>query len=155
MEIKILEDRIQNSYLGDKNIATIIKKFIYGKVIERNEDNVKEEYSIYYNKKHGEYKKWYRNGVLAIKCTYNYGKIEGECKEWYDNGKLDRQRIYKDGIMNGEYKKWQPNGELRIECYYKDGYREGVYRSWKRGVLTSYCMYVKGELFVEKRSIYY
>ena len=74
MEVKILEDRAGNSYLGDKNISSIVNKFIYGKVIERNEDNVKE-YSIKYYKKHGEYKQWYTNGQLRLECTYKDDKL--------------------------------------------------------------------------------
>ena len=39
MEVKILEDRVGNSYLGDKNISSIVNKFIYSKVLnECNED---------------------------------------------------------------------------------------------------------------------
>jgi len=89
MEIKILEDRIQTSYLGDKNISRIVKKFIYSKVIQYDEEyDLKEEYSIKYNKRHGEYKAWYENEVLKIQSSYRDGKLKGIYREWYENGQL-------------------------------------------------------------------
>ena len=143
MEVKILEDRIQNSYLGDKNIASIIKKFIYSKVIQFNEQyGLKEEYSIKYNKKYGEYISIYPNGQIAKKCFYIEGKEEGECKIWWPNAVLKEHIYYRNGEINGEYKYWNHEGVLRIQCTYKYNKLEGEYKEWwPNGNMFKECNY--------------
>ena len=55
----------------------------------------------------GEYKKWYKDGQLAIDANYKNDKLDGEYKEWYENGQLEIDAKYSNGkeIYRYEYSK--------------------------------------------------
>lgn len=47
--------------------------------------------------KDGEFKKWWKNGQLAVHSFLKNGVLEGEYKRWNEDGKFLRHHIYKDG----------------------------------------------------------
>ena len=61
--------------------------------------NIKETYLVIDNKREGEYKEYYGNGIrsnqqLWIICNYINDKIEGEYKQYWKNGQLCEQGVY-------------------------------------------------------------
>ena len=92
----------------DNNIANIIEDYIQGYVEEYNrlqgvkdppsrETHTKARYRVKYGIKNGEYKEWYRNGVLRIYTTYKDGNIHGEYKAYWSNNRLMLSFIYNEG----------------------------------------------------------
>jgi antitoxin component YwqK of YwqJK toxin-antitoxin module len=62
--------------------------------------------------KHGESKKYYASGRLAIKSFWKDGKKEGEELQWHVNGQLGRKCFWKDGKVEGEETRWHKNSQL-------------------------------------------
>ena len=125
IELNILKDRLQNSYLGDINLSIFVNKFIYGKVIETD-----KEYETKYCIKHGLYKQYYENGSLEYMSTYKNGKLDGEYKEWSEKGILVEHSYYKDSLLHGEYNLYYASGKLFREGVYINGKREGEFKEW-------------------------
>ena len=125
IELNILKDRLQKSYLGDMNLSIFVNKFIYEKVIETD-----KEYETKYCIKHGLYKQYYENGSLEYVSTYKNGKLDGEYKEWSEDGILLEHSYYRDGKLNGEYKLYYDSGKIFREGVYIIGEREGEFKEW-------------------------
>lgn len=130
-----------------------------------------ENYTVFNDKKEGEYKKWfkdknghlhiqcaylnnkleggcskwYRNGQLWVQCTHKNGKEEGEYKRWHDNGQLLERYICVNDKIEGEYKRWHSNGQLWEQRTYTNGKREGEYKMWcGSGQLSEHHFYTNG-----------
>jgi antitoxin component YwqK of YwqJK toxin-antitoxin module len=80
----------------DNNIANIIDDYIQG-YFEEYIRLGKARYIVKYGIKNGEYKEWYRNGVLRIYTTYKDGKVHGEYKAYWSNNRLMLSFIYNEG----------------------------------------------------------
>jgi antitoxin component YwqK of YwqJK toxin-antitoxin module len=125
IELNILKDRLQNSYLGDINLSIFVNKFIYEKVIETD-----KEYETKYCIKHGLYKQYYENSSLEYMYTYKNGKLDGEYKEWSEEGILLEHSHYRDGKLNGEYTLYYDSGKIFREGVYINGEREGEFKEY-------------------------
>lgn len=51
----------------------------------------------------GEYNAYYRNGVLAVSCSYKHSKRDGEHKTYTNKGELQHHVLYKSGKMIKDY----------------------------------------------------
>jgi MORN repeat variant len=94
--------------------------------------------------RHGSYRLWHENGVLAEEGRYRNGLLHGvirkwstksqllgTCKfdngsgllrEWYDNGQLSYEWSCVKGEMTGRMKWWAEDGMLYGQRYYFDGH---------------------------------
>ena len=64
---------------------------------EENELFIKNIFSQKNEKIDGEFIKYYPNGNVDIKCTYQNGKLNGECTAYYQNGKERMKCTYING----------------------------------------------------------
>lgn len=60
--------------------------------------------------RHGLYKEYHPNGVLASEGEYEYGKETGLWKDYHDNGQLAATGEYKDGMEVGIWQYWDKAG---------------------------------------------
>lgn len=67
----------------------------------------------------GEYRNYYRDGNLYIRCFYRNSKLHGEFKRYHDNGQLRAHLIYRNNKRHGEYKNYyKGDGNLSAHCLY-------------------------------------
>ena len=81
--------------------------------------------SSHYNKK--PYEKFYENGQLEQRRTYNNGEMDGLWESYYENGQLQLRGNYKNGKLDGPYETFHDNGQIKERLFYKDGMKEGLY----------------------------
>jgi antitoxin component YwqK of YwqJK toxin-antitoxin module len=197
IERSFIEKKIGACVLGDINLARIVESYIYEDVKETLGDNEYACYTRRYTDKHGiekvfkyintkpvlikessykydkldgEYKEWYENGRIKLKCNYkraigykpefNGGynwwfmnekvgakeyiiqQLDGEYKMWYENGQIQKKCNFIKERLEGEYKKWHENGKIKEICNYKNGYIEGEYKEWdENGKIKIICNY--------------
>ncbi|WP_281323863.1 toxin-antitoxin system YwqK family antitoxin [Flavobacterium sp. IMCC34518] len=64
----------------------------------------------------GEYKEWYKNGQLALKCNYNNkGELDGLQTRWYKNGKIYEKINFKKNKETGVVQRWYDSGQTAYE----------------------------------------
>ena len=79
------------------------------------------------NRKQGLYRKYWPNGRLWIKCTYQ------------------------DGKLNGRYQSYYRNGQLLSECNYTNGKEDGTYLS-QRSIVGKMCLQDGAEIIYSKKT---
>lgn len=80
--------------------------------------------------RHGEYIRWYRNGVMAHKGSFQFGEPTGEAEWWHTNGQRQVVGKYADGQPGGQWVWWHDNGMRKISGEYYAGTQVGLWRSW-------------------------
>lgn len=93
------------------------------KTVKTNHDDgsIKEEYEV--NKdgqKHGVYKRYYPEGVLAETSHFVNGVENGERKIYFPNGNLEYSLTNKNGLVEGKKMVYYDTGELLIDSEYKE-----------------------------------
>jgi antitoxin component YwqK of YwqJK toxin-antitoxin module len=83
--------------------------------------------------KHGEYRRWHKNGNLKIQAQYDLGKYSGEVKQWHINGRPKEVVHYKNGVRHGPATSWNRDGTKREMGSYFEGRKHGRFASWSRG----------------------
>ena len=142
----------------DNWIANIVENYIYSTVRwYYPEEKIELEYRMRFDKKDGEYKRWFDNGKLSDIENYKEGMLDGEYKTWYSNDdQLYIQTSYTKGKIEGEYKSWYPNGQYQIQTNYVKGKIEGEYKEWfDNGSPSIQTSYVKGKIEGEYKEWYY
>ena len=71
------------------------------------------EFNYKDNKKHGEYKWYYKNGKIYIEGNYSNGKKHGIFKTYRDNGKLKAEMPWNKGIPCVGLKEYFESGNLK------------------------------------------
>ena len=51
--------------------------------------------------KHGLYKEWHSNGILAQSCTFQNGKLTGVYEDWYKDGRPWEYSHHLNGMLHG------------------------------------------------------
>ncbi len=108
------------------------------------EDNikVKEVYQVIDGLKQGEYRGYYKSGVLKKLGYYVDDKLDGKYEEYFNNGKIYFIENFKNGIQVGEYLKYYNTGQLKISSYYENNELNGEYKSYHPdGTLNIICKY--------------
>ena len=73
-----------------------------------------------YNKKHGYFTYFYKNGKEKAKGAYNTNKKIGNWSFWNETGKLHKKGEYVEGKFNGTIY-WYSEGNLSAKEEYKNG----------------------------------
>ena len=68
----------------------------------------------------GEYKDFYKTGVLKTDSFYIMGKENCEFKSYYDNGQIECIIDLEDGKRCGKFLKYYKSGQLEDETYYSN-----------------------------------
>jgi len=80
--------------------------------------------SGYYKKR--PYEKFYENGQLEQRRTYNNGEMDGLWEGYYENGQLQLRGNFKNGKLDGPYETFHDNGQLEQRGNYKNGKMDGL-----------------------------
>lgn len=68
----------------------------------------------------GEYKDYYKNGVIKTDSFYILGKENCEFKSYYENGQIECIIDLEDGKRCGKFFKYYKSGQLQDETYYSN-----------------------------------
>ncbi len=72
-------------------------------------------------KKDGEWKKYYKNGLVKQVFHYDNGFLNGDCIDYYTNSNIQDSMVFKDGVLNGPYKSFNRSGVVLLKGYYNNG----------------------------------
>ena len=65
---------------------------------------------------------WYSDcSQLKIARKYTNGVADGEWKEWYRSGVLKSYAMYANGLYSGDVKEWSETAILLSHCVYDNG----------------------------------
>jgi len=73
------------------------------------------------NTKEGEFKRWYKNGLLLSKNNYSKGLRDGLHEYWYLNGERESVQHYNKGQKHGKCTWWNEDGSLQREMTFVRG----------------------------------
>ena len=115
------------------------------KILYYNENQIKSIENLFYQKKHGEVKSFYRSGnlkkigyffddipththfefhenqALKSKVSFFLGKKHGKLCEYNDQGVLLKKTVYRNGLKHGLHLERYPSGKIKKKNFYKDG----------------------------------
>lgn len=148
----------------------------HGKQVETNRDGFKTEQEYVDGQPQGEYARFYPNGQLCEKGTYDEnGEKSGKWRVWNEDGRLSREEHYLNGALNGEKRTYYAGEKLKStevyaagkrhgpmveydetphrisrEATYAEGQLHGPFQVWHDGILWREGTYQDGELIHEK-----
>ncbi|MFT4780370.1 MAG: antitoxin component YwqK of YwqJK toxin-antitoxin module [Pseudohongiellaceae bacterium] len=104
-------------------------------------------------KRHGVYKKWFRDGRISYEAHYDNGLQQGTAKSWWKNGKLRSEANYDKGIVNGIQKQWYKSGNLFKQMTIVNGKEQGLQKAWRdNGKIYNNYEAKNGRIFGLKRA---
>ena len=87
---------------------------------------IEDRYYIKGNKE-GTHKAWWKNGNPKFEYHFNKkGKYHGAVKEWYETGQITRNFNYENGLEIGSQKMWKLDGSLKANYEVVNGERFGL-----------------------------
>ena len=131
-----------------------------GATIQNNGGNIRWEWEYVDDKKHGESKGYFSNGILKHTRWYKHGVPHGSLKEYhepsrgapllwhyqnYEDGNIEgeeywlytdgtqkaRSRNWVNGYLQGKSVSWYKNGNVREETNFVDGFEHGTRTTFK------------------------
>lgn len=105
-------------------------------------------YFLVRGKKHGEYKKTFKNGKNFIVANYSMSKLDGKLETWYRTGDLCASGYYENGREHGTFNVFyrDPPNKLYSRFSYRHGRLHGLYEKFDPdGKLILRCDFVNGE----------
>ena len=148
--------------VGKIKLSYCISYFESGKVLAKGfyRNQQKDSTWIYYHEnsdsisaiehyknglKNGNWKVFYKSGILAHELNYINGSKEGVVKEYNEDGKLIFEIQYKNGKENGLSVLYYGDEKLRERGLYKNGERDGKWQQYdEQGVLKNEMTYKNG-----------
>lgn len=106
---------------------------------------LKIEVEMRNGKRHGNFTKYYINGRLETRCTYQNDLLEGVEECYHIKGYRTSVINYLHGKKHGQYVSYYPNGEVVEQgCFYEDLFDGDWFYYDDRGVLIGEGYYEKG-----------
>lgn len=106
---------------------------------------LKIEVEMRNGKRHGNFTKYYINGRLETRCTYQNDLLEGVEECYHIKGYRTSVTNYLHGKKHGQYVLYYPNGEIVEQgCFYEDLFDGEWFYYDDRGVLIGEGHYEKG-----------
>jgi antitoxin component YwqK of YwqJK toxin-antitoxin module len=106
---------------------------------------LKIEVEMRNGKRHGNFTKYYINGRLETRCTYQNDLLEGVEECYHIKGYRTSVINYLHGKKHGQYVSYYPNGEVVEQgCFYEDLFDGDWFYYDDRGVLIGEGHYEKG-----------
>ncbi len=106
---------------------------------------LKIEVEMRNGKRHGNFTKYYINGRLETRCTYQNDLLEGVEECYHIKGYRTSVINYLHGKKHGQYVLYYPNGEVVEQgCFYEDLFDGDWFYYDDRGVLIGEGHYEKG-----------
>lgn len=75
--------------------------------------------------RHGGFRAFYADGVLASEGSYEDGLEQGPWKDFHDNGKVAAEGAYRAGKEHGAWRYYGSEGKLEETIEYEDGAESG------------------------------
>ena len=101
--------------------AELINKRTY---YDMTGEKLKESYYVMKDSeyvKHGPYKMYHEEGVVAMEYNYDQGHPDGMVIDYYPDGQIFTKYNYKDGKPNGPFEWYYQNGQLKVSGVYTNG----------------------------------
>jgi antitoxin component YwqK of YwqJK toxin-antitoxin module len=71
--------------------------------------------------RHGLFRAYHRNGLVASEGEYEDGLGEGLWRDYHENGHVAAEGEYRHGKESGRWRFWAADGDLEKELVYFDG----------------------------------
>lgn len=108
-------------------------------------NTVEIEMEMKKGKRHGDFNRYFENGLLDTHCTYVNDSIEGVETNYLANGSKAQEFTYVRGVKNGPHKGYHVTGELKVEGSFKDNLFDGDWKYYdERGVIVGEGSFEKG-----------
>ncbi|MFI1771885.1 energy transducer TonB [Thalassobellus citreus] len=97
--------------------------------------------------KEGNYKEYYKNGVLKIESLYTKNELYGVWKQYYETGEKEWEVEYTEGYKQGVYKQFYKNKKLKTLGFHDLDLKSGIEKRYdSEGNETHSLKYKKGIL---------
>jgi antitoxin component YwqK of YwqJK toxin-antitoxin module len=82
--------------------------------------------------RHGLRMRWYPDGTLQSRTTFEQGKRHGVSDAFWEKGNRRSRAGYSQGRLHGVASQWYRGGELFKRRRLRDGREDGLQRAWRR-----------------------
>ena len=79
---------------------------------------------------HGPDLRWYANGVLALRRTWQMGSLQGRAEAWHVGGLMESSGEYQADLRQGIWKTWYETGAPKSVQQYAQGVLDGLSQEW-------------------------
>ena len=79
---------------------------------------------------HGPDLRWYANGVLALRRTWQMGSLQGRAEAWHVGGLMESSGEYQADLRQGIWKTWYETGAPKSVQHYAQGVLDGLSQEW-------------------------
>ena len=118
----------------------------YKEQLEKIWDRIEEKNSGK-DKPDGDFKDYYKTGILKEEGVYENKIREGVWKFYYSSGKIATQCCFKNDLKEGEYLEYYNNGQISTKEVFINDELHGNAKMWyENGVLKASLQFEKGEL---------
>ena len=120
-----------------------------GNTFFKNDTIVINTASYVNGKKHGEEKRFFYNGNVAVSRSYTNGEPTGTHKTWWENKQLKSVYDFDEaGNKIGIHREWYRDGRLAKEFHYTNGKEDGTQKIWNLdGEIEANYIVINGERF--------
>ena len=81
-------------------------------------------------RREGSLESWYENGERKEQGALANGRATGLWHKYWDNGQLKKKLSYEDGKIHGAYESWHANGVKAGEGRFEHGQPVGSWKAW-------------------------
>ena len=141
----------ETTYFPDGRTQSIIQykgKKEHGKTtyFYRSPNTVEIEVEMKNGKRNGEFRRYYKNGLLDTYCVYEKDSIEGLEVMYAANGCKSQEFTYVHGKKNGPHKAYHLDGNIKIDGGFKNDLFDGPWTYYdERGVVVGEGTFQEGE----------
>jgi len=108
------------------------------------------KYTYQNDLKHGHCIQYKHDGMIMEDYYYDNNKLDGECKSFWLNGKLKDIGVYVNGLAEGEHIQYEKNGTIKEKCKYINGQMHGLRSLYLNGTLYAELTYEDNNLIKEE-----
>lgn len=132
----------ETTYYPDGRTQSIIQykgKKEHGKTVYfyHSPNSVEMEVEMKNGKRNGEFRRYFKNGLLDTYCVYENDSIEGVEVMFLANGCKSQETTYLHGRKNGPHKAYHLDGSVKLEGGFKNDLFDGTWNYYdERGVLV-------------------
>ncbi|MCB0325697.1 MAG: toxin-antitoxin system YwqK family antitoxin [Bdellovibrionales bacterium] len=83
--------------------------------------------------RHGEYRRWHKNGNLRQVASYKFGKFDGAVESFYPGGARKELVTYAEGVRHGPWQQWNKDGSQKVSGFFQEGRKHGAFVWFSRG----------------------
>lgn len=133
--------KTEKTYYPDGHVQSIVTyKFgkEHGKTLYYYDtpNTLEIEVTMKRGKRHGDFKRYFKNGLLDTHCQYVNDSIEGNEVSYTANGEKSQEFTYVSGKKNGPHKAYYISGDIKIEGNFKNDLFDGDWKYYdERGIM--------------------